>query len=217
MPPTSFGGLYAPVSPPDHFTRLGDWPKHRGLVGTIRGSAASQRGNLKQQKEGLERAAREHGVDLKVFFHYGNVCGGKDPDWLLPYALTAKQEGRGLLARSVNRYIRPLAFHHKDNPGAPLLMNDILRLQSATLGVPLVTVLQPSATWEEERAAESTEGKQAKGGQGGKPPVPEEVKEAIRRLAAEGHSYRAIAGRVRVAFPGQSISHMAVSRLLKGL
>ena len=114
------------------------------------------RGNLDAQAAHLWAEVEARGG--VVVGEHRHVGSGFDPYWLMAAARRARDAGAVLVARTVSRFIRGWRYHSADRPNARPRTAELDELRDATLGVPLMTLLPPTATPAEERAFETRHG-----------------------------------------------------------
>jgi hypothetical protein len=131
-----------------------------------------RRGNLNAQAVKLrEEVESRDGVVIDVIDH---EWSGRGPEWLskLTQAVrVADQHGAIVLAAVTNRLIRNRKFDSKSPRFcmAQAQEHDLRRLKEATLGVPLMTFLDPDAPEEECRSLLIRWGQEVRGKKGGRP------------------------------------------------
>jgi len=128
----------------------------------------SRTGNLDDQEENLRQRAAELGANVVgVVRHIGSGC---DPSWLFQAAQKAKLHGAKLFAESTDRLIRSREYNKK-NQDAQARQTDLEDLKEWTLGIPLATDLDPSASPQAVRSYQRKRGQRLKESRGGRPQV----------------------------------------------
>ena len=125
-------------------------------------------GNNDDQEAELRAAVGARGgTVVGVVPHEGRVV---DADaGLYQAANLAAQTGAALLAESTSRFARHPHYHPKLRPHLTPTANALRDLRWLCGGVPLVTLHDPDATWQEERSHQSKRGQWRKGKRGGRP------------------------------------------------
>jgi hypothetical protein len=162
--------------------------------------------NLSDQERSMRQEMERRGaVVIDVIRHVGS---GWDTAWLAEAADIARRRGAKLVAESLSRFIRSPDDHSKKKPQARPSWQDLDQLRLATVGVELVTLLDPDATPGEERSYQTSRGQSQKGNRGGRPPAKRpgakkaRRKQLLRFVDADsdnGLSIRAIATKYRLA------------------
>lgn len=136
-----------------------------------RGSTRAQKPHLQDQFTKLEIEVLKRGgvVATPPHLPIGHIGHGSNPKWLTPYAKFAKKHGYCLLAESTDRFIRSPDYHPHKNPHAQPTERDYRRLRQATLGIKLVTLLHPDASYRQVRRYQTRRGQIAKCQSGGRP------------------------------------------------
>lgn len=155
----------------NYISHIDDVSQGGVYVRCTRGSTPSQRSHLAEQFSLLEVEVLKRGgvIVTPPELPIGHVGNGKDPSWLTPYARIAKEHGAKLLAESTDRFIRSAEYHPHTHPHVRPSKWDFLRLRICTLGVPLVTLIHPDASYREVRRHQTRRGQIAKGKAGGRP------------------------------------------------
>jgi hypothetical protein len=108
-----------------------------------------ERDRLDAQESNLRRIARQRG--LIVVSIVKKVWGGTDPQWLTRAAELARRHGAcAILGESLSRFCRSHNYA-PDRQSAQPHDNELRWMAYLAEGVPLVTDLDPDATWETER------------------------------------------------------------------
>ncbi|WP_417398200.1 hypothetical protein [Gimesia chilikensis] len=178
------------VSPSDYIGGLDTIRPNDQLQLILRVSRPQQR-TLPYQFRKLRQAAVERGARvIDVDWRKGS---GVDPEWLQEAAEQALREGAKLFATDVTRFIRS-AEYNKHNQSAQVSKSDLEALKELTLGVPLVTLLDPDKLSGEVRRFQSDLGKDSSDKRIGRPPYPDkdELLPVMLELHAQGKSYRKI-------------------------
>lgn len=136
---------------------------------------------LARQVAYLRRKLEDRGaVIIFVVEHEGAGC---DPYWLAKATEMAKTHGAKLVAESTCRFIRHPAYHSKDNWTAQARDLDLQELWFWTEGVTLVTLIDPDASPEQEKAIQTHRGQCASGRKGGRPKQQQPGYKKRQRLA----------------------------------
>lgn len=181
----------------NYIIKLADLQPNQKVILCCRVSDFPQnfRGNLDDQKAGLQRAAENHGGNVIAIFLY--VGSGCDPGWLETLPIleqeAALQNSRPvmvacvpgmkpacavdlaiensavLLAETTCRFIRHRGFHTEYWPDAQAREHELQDLRIVTSGVPLMTLLDPEASPSDVRSLQSKRGQHEKGRFGGRP------------------------------------------------
>ncbi len=159
------------------------------------------RGNNADQETDLHTAVEARGgTVVDVVLWVGRASNGNADAGLYDAANRAARAGAVLLAESTSRYARHPRYHSQHRPHLVAGMIALRDLRWVCGDVMLVTLLDPDATWKEERAHQSKRGQRRKGNTGGRPNKPcykkrrrERLLPQVRQLYDEGMSYRAIA------------------------
>jgi DNA invertase Pin-like site-specific DNA recombinase len=80
-----------------------------------------------------------------------------------------REHGAILLAESVDRFLRPVAYNPKTDPDEWPTVEDFASLGELAGEVPLATMLHPDTDWKAVRGHQIWRGQQAKGKRGGRP------------------------------------------------
>lgn len=156
-------------------------------------------GNNDDQEAELRNAIKACGgtvVDVKTC----NRAAWKAEKELYAAANEARQHNAVLLAESTSRFTRPCRYNPKFRPYLVAGASQLRDLRWVCGDVTLVTLCDPDATWQEERAYQSKRGQLQKGKMGGRPHKPgykkrrrENLLPIARKLHDEGKSNRKIA------------------------
>ncbi len=124
-------------------------------------------GNNADQEAELRAAVAERGgIIIAVMTYAGRV--DKAEAELFRATNMAAENGAVLLAESTSRFIRHPRYHPKLRPHLMPTTLGLRDLRWVCGDVPLVTQLDPDATWQEERAHQSKRGQRRKGKPGGR-------------------------------------------------
>lgn len=125
-------------------------------------------GNNADQEADLRAAVEARGgIIVDLVAHAGRIVDAEAV--LYRAANLAAQHGAVLLAESTSRFIRHPRYHPKLRPHLMPTSVGLLELRWVCGDVPLVTLLDPDATWQQERAHQSKRGQRRKGKPGGRP------------------------------------------------
>lgn len=207
-----------PGLPGDYILHIDDLPSRQRVIIAARVSSYTQdhAGNLDIQLRFLrQEVAHRRAI---VVHEIGEVGSGFDPNWLHYPALLARDLGAVIVAETVDRLMRPSAYHSVMNPCARLSCMDLDMLQRAAPGVQLYTVVHPDATPGENRAAQTRRGQGAKS-KGGRPinsrsRFRERWLPVAVELRSEGMSLRAIAHEI-TRRSGRCITQTTIHNWLK--
>ena len=149
----------------------------------VSSGAQSATGNNADQEAVLRAAVESRGgTVVGVVAHAGRIA---DADDVLCRATNlAAQNGAVLLAESTSRFIRHPHYHQNLRPHLMPTAVGLRDLRWLCGDVVLVTLLDPDATWQEERAYQSKRGQRRKGKPGGRPTKPKPGYKKLRRLQA---------------------------------
>ena len=139
------------------------------FVLALRVSAGSQdrRNNIQDQEDTLWRIVEESGGRVVgTFRHTGS---GTNPEWLREAAAHAHTMKAVLLAETVDRFVRPEAYHSKLCHDAQATDADLKLLRQVCGEVRLMTYVHPDASPREVKAYHTKRGQRAKGRKGGRP------------------------------------------------
>ncbi len=182
------------VSPSDYIGGLDTIRPNDQLHLILRVSTTHQR-TLPYQFRKLRQAAVECGA--KVIDVEWRKGSGVDPEWLQEAAEQALREGAKLFATDVTRFIRP-ADYSKLNQSAQVCKSDLEALKELTLGVPLITFLDPDTSSGAIRHFQTQLGKAVSDKRDGRPRKQTlserraEMLDEVLELHAQGKSYRKI-------------------------
>jgi len=168
--------------------------------------------NLDDQESNLRRYAQSVGaVVVGVERHVGP---GWDPLWLASASRSARQHDAILLAESTSRFVRHAAYHSVEYPKAQARKTELDDLEYWTSGMPLATIVHPSASPGEERSFQIKRGQDHKHRKGGRPLTKKRRRERLKPKALEmkmqGMTIRKIAGTL-------SVPHSTVQDWLRDL
>ena len=125
-------------------------------------------GNNDDQEADLRAAVEARGGAVVAVVTYAGPVVDADAA-LYRAANVAAQAGAVLLAETTSRFIRHHDYHPKLRPHLTPTANGLRDLRWLCGDVPLVTLLDPDATWRDERAHQSKRGQRRKGKTGGRP------------------------------------------------
>ena len=163
----------------------------------------NRRGNLKQQVKEMNAWAQRKG--FAVVSVLSEVRDGRDlnagTEWDVAVA-DAIDARCPIVARSIDRFLRPQDFHTKHNPDAAYGQLDVAQLANG--GPTLMTRIDPRYDWKMVRSIVTKLGQRAKGKFGGRPRATRShqhldncTRQLIVRLRRSGRSYGAIAKIIR--------------------
>lgn len=109
----------------------------------VSGRAQARKSNLDNQAIKLQDEMNRLGVRVVDVCRF--VGSGWDPWWLEPLAVHAGQVGAKLVATDVTRFLRSRLYGKTSQHSSPTL-SEFNELMLYTLGVPLITLLDPDAS-----------------------------------------------------------------------
>jgi len=150
----------------------------------VSGRSQGLNGNPQNQATALRKVCEDCGaivVDVFEIVGSGLDTGEYGTEehlgMLARAAAKARKEGAILLAESTDRFIRPDFYHSNKCPGALPRTRELDILQEMTLGVQLMTLLDPDAKPREVKRYQTKRGQLLKNNKGGRPPGSEKEKE----------------------------------------
>ncbi len=119
--------------------------------------------NLRDQERRLRQAVKKAGGVVIGVVHPGKGFGpGYETDWLWKHAIRAQRTGAILLAESTSRFVRNRFYHSEHRPELRATDSNLRMLRIDTLGVRLMTLIDPDAKFEQERSEQIKRGLWAK-------------------------------------------------------
>ncbi len=137
----------------------------------VSSGAQDASGNNTDQEADMRAAVEARGGSVVDVDAYAGRISDADAS-LYEVANRADREGSVLLAECTSRFARHADYHPKHRPHLVAGASALRNLRWICGEVPLVTLLDPDATWKEERSHQSKRGQRRKKRRGGRPHRP---------------------------------------------
>jgi predicted site-specific integrase-resolvase len=148
---------YLPGLAANYAIKACNYTKAKIGIFVVRVSNRERKKNLAAQIARTKAEYEKQGwVILKTFRHIGS---GRDSSWLIKYVHYARRHNAAIIAESLDRLKRSPFYHSVTFPEARAREIDLRELKQDTMGIDLVTLIDPDAELKEVRSAQIKRGK----------------------------------------------------------